>query len=177
MPVAFRQPGDPRKQRIPILTIPPERRIRFLGGPADHVQVYLHFVGSYSVPCLADECELCQTPPTLFGYAAVAEYIRPRNGNWIVKPAILPVTELCIEILEDDFRDRVLLVNRRRNQPNGAMEIRIESAGGSPGLPLFSVKERLLSLWASRARDANSGSHRVFMDKDEEDDDVRRFGT
>lgn len=177
MPVAFRQPGDPRKQRIPILTIPPERRIRFLGGPADHVQVYLHFVGSYSVPCLGDECEICQTPPILFGYAAVGEYIRPRNGNWIIKPAILPVTELCIEILEDDFRDRVLIVNRRRNNPNGAMEIRIESAGGSPGLPLFSVKERLTSLWASRSRDVMGGPKSVFMGEDQDGNDVVRYGT
>lgn len=152
MTIRFREQGEPRRERISILTVPPIRRVRFLGLPHDHIQVYLHWSDGYSVPCLGDECDLCADPPILMGYAAVANYIKPREGPYVQVPAILPVTENALAVLESDQTNLIFEVSRHNGLANGRLVLKIQHPINDTTLPLFDVKEKLIALWATRQR-------------------------
>lgn len=152
MSILYRLPGEPRKMRCNILSIPPNRLVRILGGPKDHVQVYLHWVGAYSVPCLGDQCELCETPPFLFGYAGVANYEKRNDGTYASYHAILPVTEGIISLIEHDRGTAAFAIARKRGLYNGPMEWEKIKYPMSTELQPFDVKPRLECLWRLRSR-------------------------
>ena len=152
MSIRFRECGEPRREKVTILSVPPERRIRFLGTPDEHVQVYLHWVGSHSVPCLGDECELCYEPPILMGYAAVSHYMKPRLGGWVQVPAIMPITENCLGVLDLDHRGMIFMASRHNGLANGRMVLKMGEQVSEPTVPMFNVKEKLILIWSNRDR-------------------------
>lgn len=152
MPISYRLPGDPRKIKTEILSVPPTRLVRFLGGIADRLQVYVHWVGSYSVPCLGEECELCASPPTLIGYAPVSLYVRRATGHNVTRPAILPVTDACIALLEGAHSDSIYEIKRQGEFANSRMVFAVNGYDTSFISPVFPIRDRMEALWASRLR-------------------------
>lgn len=152
MGVAYRKFGEPRKRRLEFLEVADERRVMLLGPPSQHVQVYLHWTGRYSVPCLGDECDLCHTPAILYGYASAVLLRRSAGNQYDESPCILPVTDGALALLETDLRDRHLLVWRVGQKRNGKMMGKIVDQGRTSTVPLFDVRERLESMWATRSR-------------------------
>ncbi len=152
MTIRFRLPGEQRQTRPRFVCVPPARLIRFLAPPSEHVQVYTHWIGRYSVPCLGDECELCDIPPVLGGYAAVVVVQETAGQATPSAPGILYVSDNALEMLEKDMRCQMVKVWRKGDRPNGQMNG--QTLGKRPALPppSFSVLERMKSLWASRSR-------------------------
>lgn len=150
MGVQFYRAGEPLRLRVEILTLPPKRFVRMLGGPDDVLKMYLHMLERGSVPCMGDECEYCPFPTRLAAYAPVLEYIRGTGEVWTNRRAILPIYESCWDLATMDLRDTLLEVGKRGNKKTGEMEyVSKKKMPSIADLP-FDVLARMMCRWGIR---------------------------
>jgi len=152
MTVQFRGYGEPRRSLAPFVSVPPSRLVRLLDSPEQIVQVYLHWAGSYSVPCLGEECDLCDTTPFLAAYSGCEVITRHAPGRTSSKIGIICFTDGCVDSLSSDLRDRLIHVSRSAEHKNAPMAVATESVATWGRAQRVDVKSRLAQVWAVRPR-------------------------
>lgn len=94
------------------LTCPPNRFVWFCSSPEQHTIVDLHFLpaGKGSLPCMGEECMLCQRPPETHTYTVVLWTPSISHPRWT--PGIIDIGRPDKEIAQTDYRGKCLEVGR-----------------------------------------------------------------
>jgi hypothetical protein len=146
MPIEF-YTGGPSVRQLEVLEVIKPVFVRFMGGPDSVLKVWLHWRGTRSVPCMGDECKICPAEKFGYGYAPVLLYTKSGLNFHQGKATILPVTNRCLPIVNEDLRNKIMRVWRKGETKFGKMLMEIDSELDAKEFEPFNVLAAMEKIW------------------------------